>query len=88
MWVNHLVEIRNNRQAGAKKVTEKREKRRQDSNKKDDVVTDSWCVCGSPESGEMLGCDSKSCAIEWYHLQCTGFSQAPDEDKWFCPFCK
>ena len=42
MWVNHFVEIRNNRQAGAKKATETRKKRRQDSNKKDALVTDSW----------------------------------------------
>ena len=48
-----------------------------------------WCYCrGSADhSGEMIGCDSESCQIQWFHMSCLNMDEIPDGD-WFCPECR
>jgi hypothetical protein len=29
----------------------------------------SWCLCKEKKVGDMVGCDNKSCAIKWFHLE-------------------
>ena len=44
-----------------------------------------WCFC---KEGEMIGCDSKSCDIKWYHLKCVGMTvSTTPREKWLCPAC-
>lgn len=31
-----------------------------------------WCVCGHGFRGDMVGCDSPICSIEWFHFECVG----------------
>lgn len=46
-----------------------------------------YCYCGQPSYGEMVGCDANSdCEIEWFHYGCVGL-EAPPQDQWFCPDC-
>ena len=35
---------------------------------------------GSP----MIGCDD---CDDWYHWECVGINEDPQEDEWFCPRC-
>ena len=47
-----------------------------------------WCYCGEDKGGEMIGCDGKSCAVTWYHLDCVGMSPSSiPRGKWLCPTC-
>lgn len=34
----------------------------------------------------MIGCDSQTCQIEWFHLSCVGLKNTP-EGSWFCEEC-
>lgn len=46
-----------------------------------------YCYCGQPSYGEMIGCDANSdCEIEWFHYGCVGL-ETPPKDQWFCPDC-
>lgn len=37
----------------------------------------------------MVACDSKNCSIEWFHLNCVGLDEVPDDStKWYCPNCR
>lgn len=54
------------------------------------AVTDNkiYCTCRQPDNGrEMVACDSKTCKIEWFHLDCVGLKKVP-KGKWFCESCK
>lgn len=48
-----------------------------------------YCYCQRPYEAcdEMIACDAKDCAIEWFHFKCVGITVAP-QDKWFCPQCQ
>ena len=46
-----------------------------------------YCTCRQPTFGEMIGCDSKTCAIEWFHLGCVNLTVAPT-GTWYCPTCQ
>ena len=35
----------------------------------------------------MIGCDNKSCATKWFHLECVGLSTVPC-GKWRCTACQ
>jgi hypothetical protein len=48
--------------------------------------TTPYCICRRPTFGEMIGCDSPSCEIEWFHLDCVHLKAAPS-GSWFCPPC-
>ena len=41
-----------------------------------------YCYCKRPSFHPMIGCDSLSCKIEWYH-----YSKPKKNKKWFCPDC-
>lgn len=46
-----------------------------------------YCYCGQPSYGEMIGCDAHTeCEIEWFHYGCVGLERPP-KDQWFCPDC-
>ena len=50
------------------------------------VGNDMFCFCGQGEYGEMIACDSPTCPVEWFQLDCLGLSCAP-EGEWICPLC-
>ena len=89
MWVTHSVSAKNRRQACARKAaaTGKQKSARQKSS--DKVATagnEFWCLCGDPESGNMIACDNPGCATEWFHFECVGLVDAPS-GKWLCTEC-
>ena len=46
-----------------------------------------YCICQLDlVNTDMIACSNKSCEIVWYHFQCIGVSDAPDNE-WFCPDC-
>ena len=45
-----------------------------------------WCYCKGEEMGEMIGCDSESCPIQWFHTACLKMKHTPT-GKRFCPEC-
>lgn len=45
-----------------------------------------YCTCNRVSFGEMVGCDSQDCKVEWFHFECVGLT-TPPKGKWFCPEC-
>lgn len=46
-----------------------------------------YCYCGKDiENSQMIGCDSDSCVLEWYHYKCVGITEVP-AGTWHCPEC-
>jgi len=42
-----------------------------------------WCYCKQDEDFDyLIGCDSKSCTIQWFHLSCVNMTmeEVPDGD--------
>ena len=50
-------------------------------------ASDLFCYCCKGEKGDMIACDNKSCAYEWFHFSCVGLKFEP-EGAWFCPDCQ
>ena len=48
------------------KASAKRKEKSKGSKSSKAVVdcTDSWCICGGPEWGDMIACERKDCLIE------------------------
>ena len=46
-----------------------------------------YCICNQVSFGEMVGCDNKDCAIEWFHYACVGIEEPP-KGKWYCQDCE
>ncbi|KXS13657.1 hypothetical protein M427DRAFT_113195 [Gonapodya prolifera JEL478] len=46
-----------------------------------------YCICKNVSYGEMIGCDSENCPIEWFHYECVGLTEPP-HGKWYCPLCR
>ena len=46
-----------------------------------------WCYCRKGEFGQMIGCDSTECHIQWFHTSCLRITKIP-KGKWFCPDCR
>ncbi|XP_046391046.1 uncharacterized protein LOC124159337 [Ischnura elegans] len=46
-----------------------------------------YCQCPYDEVSEMIACDGKKCAIEWFHFECVGI-MVPPKGKWYCPDCR
>ncbi|OIR58493.1 MAG: PHD-finger protein [Amphiamblys sp. WSBS2006] len=44
------------------------------------------CICGGPDSGEMVMCDNSRCKIKWFHLSCTGLGDS-SVFPWRCSQC-
>lgn len=47
-----------------------------------------YCYCNGVSYGEMVACDNKNCAREWFHLDCIGLKRLPNTLKWYCDECK
>ena len=45
-----------------------------------------WCLCGGPESGNMIARDNPGYPIEWFHFECMGLVDAPS-GKQLCTEC-
>jgi len=45
-----------------------------------------YCKCHQVSFGEMIACDNKDCAIEWFHYACVGLV-GPPKGKWYCDDC-
>ena len=88
MWVTHLDSVKKRRQAGVRKTaaTRKQKSARQSSDKVATAGNEFWCLCGGPESGNMIACDNPGCPIEWFHFECVGLVDAPS-GKWLCTEC-
>lgn len=56
------------------------------------VSDETYCICGQPGHGEMVGCDyvgpnGEQCEIGggWFHLACVGLTKLPGKDEsWYC----
>ena len=42
-----------------------------------------YCLCGGEDIGNMIACDNTSCRVEWFHYDCVGIKRKP-RGKWFC----
>lgn len=49
---------------------------------------ETFCLCGGPESDDMVMCDSKMCKEKWFHFDCVGLKAPPKSKKWFCSSCR
>jgi hypothetical protein len=47
-----------------------------------------YCYCDSVSSGRMLACDGEQCKREWFHFDCLGIDEAPEDKEWFCEECR
>lgn len=48
-----------------------------------------YCTCRQVAFSDMIACDNKACAVEWFHLPCVGLSRATmPTGRWFCPACR
>ena len=47
---------------------------------------DTLCLCERRnEEKNMVGCNSKTCAIKWYHFSCAGISETDNpQGLWYC----
>lgn len=59
-----------------------------DSSSSVPTTTDTICYCQQEEFGTMVGCDSETCEIGWFHLTCLGLKRKPRSAKWYCPDCR
>lgn len=75
------------KQKAQQKKTRKRN-RRPDTESEDEEEQVLYCVCKRPSYGEMIACDNKKCAIEWFHVSCVNMDPSKlNRGKWFCPDC-
>ena len=47
------------------------------SGNQDDRLEMQICYCRGGEHGQMVGCDNKHCAYEWFHLDCLKLKAFP-----------
>ncbi|KAI9800642.1 MAG: hypothetical protein M1825_003964 [Sarcosagium campestre] len=60
-----------------------------DDDDDDDESEPRYCYCNGVSYGEMVACDSDTCPLEWFHLDCVGLAKAPTKNaKWYCDQCK
>ena len=76
------------RQVGARKAaaTRKQKSASQSIDKVSTAGNEFWCLCGDPESGNMIACDNPGCPIEWFHFKCMALVDEPS-GKWLCTDC-
>jgi hypothetical protein len=46
-----------------------------------------YCTCKKPKADDLIGCDSDTCKVEWFHIECVGLKEVPT-GQWFCDECK
>ena len=86
LWVTHLDSVKKRRQAGAHKAAATRKQKSAKQKSSDKVATagnEFWCLCGGPESSNIIPCDNPGCSIERFHFDCVGLVDAP-RGKWLC----
>lgn len=44
------------------------------------------CFCNLNKDVDLIACDNPGCTIGWYHLDCVGLKEIP-EDEWICDDC-
>ncbi|RVD93300.1 PHD finger ING1 [Tubulinosema ratisbonensis] len=44
------------------------------------------CICNSVKQCDLIACDSGDCSIGWFHLDCVGLKEVP-ENEWICDIC-
>ena len=55
----------------------------------DDTDNQLWCFCQRKSYGQMVACDNQQCQFTWFHYDCVGLKEAPEEGKiWYCPVCR
>jgi hypothetical protein len=47
-----------------------------------------YCLCRQVAFGDMIACDSETCAVEWFHYGCVGVSTTKRPTSWLCPECR
>lgn len=48
-----------------------------------------WCTCQSKSYGNMIACDNQNCPYTWFHYECVGLTQSPEDGKkWYCQTCR
>lgn len=52
-----------------------------------DPSEETYCLCAQVSYGDMIACDNKDCAIQWFHFCCVNLSTKP-KGRWFCPNCR
>jgi hypothetical protein len=57
-----------------------------ESNREEASNGESYCVCGGPSGGQMIGCDDDNCIKQWFHIECVGLKSVPKGD-WVCQEC-
>lgn len=70
---------------------ESKRQRRQSTSESTNVEEPTYCYCGGPSSGIMVGCDGDDCKMEWFHIECAGLkdSELPaEDDAWYCRECE
>jgi inhibitor of growth protein 4 len=45
-----------------------------------------YCTCRQVSFGRMVGCENESCRYEWFHFECVGLKEEPN-DVWYCSEC-
>lgn len=46
-----------------------------------------WCICQEPDNNRiMIQCDNDDCDIQWFHLDCIGLTDIP-ENLWLSQNC-
>ncbi|PNS20300.1 hypothetical protein CAC42_5750 [Sphaceloma murrayae] len=91
------VEVRPKRQGRSSRRQESRqqtpEERDDDVADEDDAVDEDrdpddpdepkYCYCNRGSYGTMVGCENDACQKSWFHLECIGLDEVPDESvKW------
>lgn len=61
-----------------------------DDEEEDDVDPNEprYCFCDQVSYGQMVGCDDKDCAKEWFHLSCVGLTHPPNKKGKFLFFSR
>lgn len=54
---------------------------------KEETGEKTYCVCNQVSFGNMIACEMDGCAIEWFHYECVGITEAP-KGKWYCGECR
>ena len=73
--------IKRHGQEGADKASAKIKERSVDKSSRKSASLDtgeSWCICGGPESGEMITCEKTHCPVMCYHVQYEEITTAPN----------
>lgn len=48
----------------------------------------SYCICGTPETREMIACHGAQCSGKWFHYECVGMTaEIVPGGKWVCEGC-